>query len=66
MELLQLLYTVDELCVPVFVGPDEMGEVVDDIDGMINWYLLTVQSSYCFGVPVFMFESLAISFVTKM
>jgi hypothetical protein len=36
MELLQLLYTVDELCVPVFVGPDEMGEVVDDIDGMIN------------------------------
>jgi len=33
---LQLLYAVDELCVPAFVGPDEMGEVVDDIDTMFG------------------------------
>jgi len=36
----QLLCTVDELCVPAFVSPDEMGEVVDDIDSMFKWYHL--------------------------
>jgi len=35
---LQLLCAVDELCVPAFVGPDELGEVVDGIDTMIDWY----------------------------
>jgi len=32
----QLLCAVDEVCVPAFVGPDEMGEVVDDIDSMFD------------------------------
>jgi len=35
-ECLQLLSTVDELWVPAFVGPDEMGEVADDIDSMFD------------------------------
>jgi len=39
---LQVPFAVDELRVPPFVGHDEMGEVVDDIDTMIDWYLLTV------------------------
>jgi len=35
---LQLLCAVDELSVPVFVGPDKMGDVVDDIETMFDWY----------------------------
>jgi len=35
-ERLQLLCAVDELCVPAFVGPDEMGDLVDDIETMFN------------------------------
>jgi len=35
-ERIQLLCAVDELCVPAFVGPDEMGEVVDDIDTLFE------------------------------
>jgi len=35
---LQLLGAVDELCVPAFVGPDEMGNGVDDIDNMFDRY----------------------------
>jgi hypothetical protein len=35
-ERLQLLCAVDELCVPAFVGPDEMGDGVDDIDSMFD------------------------------
>jgi len=41
-ERLQLLCAVDELCVPAFFGPDEMREVVDDIDTMFESYLLNV------------------------
>ena len=37
-ERLQHLCTIDELCVPALVGPDEMGEVADDIDGIFDWY----------------------------
>jgi hypothetical protein len=33
---LQLLCAVDELCVLGFVSPDEMGDLVDDIETMIN------------------------------
>jgi len=33
---LQLLCTVDELCVPPFVGTGEMGDGVDDIDTMFD------------------------------
>jgi hypothetical protein len=33
---LQLLWAVDELGVPAFVGPDEMGELVDDIETMFD------------------------------
>jgi hypothetical protein len=36
MECLQLLRGVDELWVLGFIGPDEMGEVVDDIDTMFD------------------------------
>jgi hypothetical protein len=35
-ERLQLLCAVDEICVSAFVGPDEMGDVVDDIDTMFD------------------------------
>jgi hypothetical protein len=35
-ERLQLLCAVDELCVPAFVGPDEMEDGVDDIDSMFD------------------------------
>jgi hypothetical protein len=35
-ERLQLLCAVDELCVPAFVGPDEMGDLVDDIETMFD------------------------------
>jgi len=35
-ERLQLLCAIDELCVPAFVDPDEMGNVVDDIDTMFD------------------------------
>jgi len=31
-------YAIDELCVPAFVGPDEMGDLVDDIETMFDWY----------------------------
>jgi hypothetical protein len=65
-ERLQLLCVDDELCVPAWVGPDEMGEVVDDIGTMLDWYLLTVQYGYCFSVPAFMSESLSIFFATMM
>jgi len=41
-ERLQLLCCCDELCVPAFVTPDEMGEVVDDINTMFHRYHLTV------------------------
>jgi len=33
---LQPLCALDELCVPAFVGPDEMGDGVDDIDTMFD------------------------------
>jgi hypothetical protein len=33
---LQLLCAVDELCVPAVVGPDEMGDLVDDIETMFD------------------------------
>ena len=35
-ERLQLLCAVDELCVPAFVGPDEMGDLADDIETMFD------------------------------
>jgi hypothetical protein len=38
MERLQLLCAIDQMCVPVFVGPDEMGDVVDYIETMFDWY----------------------------
>jgi len=33
---LQLLCAVDELCVPAFFGPDEMGDLVDDIQTIFD------------------------------
>jgi len=35
-----LHYTVDEWWVPAFVSPAEMGNGVDDIDTMVDWYHL--------------------------
>jgi hypothetical protein len=35
-ERLQLLCAVDALCVPAFVGPDEMGDLLDDIETMFD------------------------------
>jgi hypothetical protein len=41
-ELLQRLCAIDELGVPVFVGPDEMGDLVDEIETMfIDTILIT-------------------------
>jgi len=37
-ERLQLLWAIDELCIPAFVSPDEMGDLVDDIETMFDWY----------------------------
>jgi hypothetical protein len=61
-ERLQLLGAVDELCVPAFIGSDEMGDGVDDIDTLFDSYFSISELGYCFGVPVCMFESLAIFF----
>jgi len=36
MERLKVLSTVDESCVPAFVGPNEIGDLVDDIETMFN------------------------------
>jgi len=41
-EYLQLLYIVNELCVTAFIGPDGMGEEVDDFNTMSDCYYLTV------------------------
>jgi len=35
-ERLQLLCAIDELCVSAFVGPDEMGDLVDDIESVFD------------------------------
>jgi hypothetical protein len=35
-ERLQRISAVDELCVPVLVDPDEMGDLVDDIETMFD------------------------------
>jgi hypothetical protein len=35
-ERLQLLSAVDEMRVPAFVGPDEMGDLVDDMETMFD------------------------------
>jgi hypothetical protein len=39
-ERLQHHCAVDELGVPAFVGPDDMGDRVDDIDTMFDFYFL--------------------------
>jgi hypothetical protein len=36
MECLQHLCTPDEVCLPQFVCPDEMGDSVDDIKTMLH------------------------------
>jgi hypothetical protein len=35
-ERLHLLCTVDKLCVPAFVSPEEMGDSADDIETMFD------------------------------
>jgi hypothetical protein len=39
---LQLPGGVDELCIPALVYLDEMGDIVADIDTMIDLYDLTI------------------------
>jgi len=39
-ECLPLLCAMDELCVSAFVGPDEMGDFVDDIETMFDSILI--------------------------
>jgi len=39
---LQLLCALDAWCDPAFIGPDEMGEVVDDIVTIFDRYHWTV------------------------
>jgi len=58
-EHLQLLCAVNQLCDLAFVGPDVMGELVDDISTMFDRYHLITSSGYCFGTPPSMFASLA-------
>jgi hypothetical protein len=36
MERLKLHARIDEFCFPAFLGPDQMGDGVDDIDTMLN------------------------------
>jgi hypothetical protein len=36
MECLQLFFAIDEFCIPTFIGPDEMGDGVDNIDTMFD------------------------------
>jgi len=43
-ECLQQLHAFDDLCVPVFVGPDEMGDSVDDIETVFDCYHLIAYS----------------------
>jgi len=35
-ECLQLLCAIDDLYVPAFIGPDEMGDAVNDIDTIFD------------------------------
>jgi len=39
-----------------------MGDVLDDIHPMFDWYNSIVMSEMCFGVTAFMFESLTFFF----
>jgi hypothetical protein len=66
MVYLQYLCAVDELCIPAFVGPDEMWEVVDDMDTMFDKYHLTIWLCYCFNEPAFILQSIAIFFGTMI
>jgi hypothetical protein len=58
----QLHYAIDEFTVPAFIGPDVMGDGVDDIDIMFDWYHSISWAGYYFPVHAFMSESLAFFF----
>ena len=59
-ESLQFLSKVDELCITAFAGPDKMQDVMDDIEMIFDWFHTITYLGFCFTVPVYMFESLAI------
>jgi len=58
-EQFQLLFGNDQLCVPTFVGPDEVGDLVDDIETMFNWY----HSNWVAGL---LFRFYQVSFLTQL
>ena len=60
MDCLQHLCAIGELFIPAFVGPDEMGDVVNDIDTMFDQYQSITQSGDWFGVPAFVFQSVSL------
>jgi len=62
MERLQLLCTIAELYVPAFVSPNELEDIVDDIDTMSEWYYMITELGWCFGVPALIIESLYLFF----
>jgi len=43
-----------------------MGDTVDDIDTMLDWYHSIAKSGFYSSVPAFMFESLAFFFGSLM
>jgi len=65
-EPLQLHCARYELCAPAFIGPNEMGDRVDDIDTMFDWCHRIAESGKCFGVPAFLFQSRAFFFGSLM
>jgi len=50
MQFLQLLWTVVEMWVVAFVSSDVMGDELDDIDTMFDWYHSIAWSGCSFGV----------------
>jgi len=52
-----LLYAVEELCIPPFVGLNAMGDGVDDICTIIVCHHSIAYLGYCFGESAFTFES---------
>ena len=58
-ECLSLLWAINELRVPAFISPDEMGEVVDGINTMFDGHHSITLSGDFVNVPISMFESVA-------
>jgi hypothetical protein len=66
MERLKLLCAVDELYIPAFVGPDEMGDLVEDIETVQLISFRSLSRVIVSVLPTFIFESLAIFFGSSL